>query len=810
MDLAADGGSGTFTWIYAAESVGHVAATGRCEGVSEVGGQTRGSLATASAPHRVLEPAIDLGLYPVVNMPFSINRGQTGVVPLTLTLSNDGGQDHAEIALRELVITLDDGDGNPIVPADLLAGVTVAEGVNVYADIDAPETSGQTLTLPLSPEVVVTASEPVTLGLRLDILEHPSVDRFRVSLESASDLDVIDHVSGAPRSAVLTGASFPVRSAAGSIVSEATGLTATAIPLPDGSAGAGQDDVELLRLQFTAQGDESGSEVVVGGFAASIVDTSGVRIADVAERIDRLQVEGPLAIHADIWLTDAPDSVIVFEFSPPITVPVGSSGVTVTVRGRVGDDPVYGPLRLRLESPDSFDARDGNVSSIVGVTYSPAEVQGPLVTLQQPAPGLQATWSGHLPPFLPQGAGDVPALSIVLEHPGPPNSASVVIDTLQFTCLDADREPLDADAVLDGYTVLWNGAAVTTPLVYDGERMVVPSAGLVLDPGTVGTLDVAVAIEANAPPVGLEVVATADHVVARDQNLSTRVTVTAADGLAWPASSGLARIQPAADEMRIGWTDRLPPLLPGDGSLTEAAVVVVHNPAPPGTAPAALHGLTLHTADRDHAMVPTGDALQSGLALVDGNEWAAAAVVSTDSTLQFLGVEPLILLPGATVEVVIQIAPRPDTSAPSLRLGLLSDGVDCRQTDATTSVAVRPDDGLVLPFWTEASGLSAADLASSYINFPNPFAAGRASTSFAFQLARSGRVSLRILTARGESVATLLADRPLTAGLHQDVTWDGRNGRDTVVRNGVYIAELRVSYDDGGSERLLRKVAVVR
>ena len=31
-----------------------------------------------------------------------------------------------------------------------------------------------------------------------------------------------------------------------------------------------------------------------------------------------------------------------------------------------------------------------------------------------------------------------------------------------------------------------------------------------------------------------------------------------------------------------------------------------------------------------------------------------------------------------------------------------------------------------------------------------------------------------------------------------------------VLRNGVYIAELRVSYDDGGSERLLRKVAVVR
>jgi hypothetical protein len=31
-----------------------------------------------------------------------------------------------------------------------------------------------------------------------------------------------------------------------------------------------------------------------------------------------------------------------------------------------------------------------------------------------------------------------------------------------------------------------------------------------------------------------------------------------------------------------------------------------------------------------------------------------------------------------------------------------------------------------------------------------------------------------------------------------------------VVRNGVYVAELSVAYDDGTHERLLRKVAVVR
>jgi hypothetical protein len=48
------------------------------------------------------------------------------------------------------------------------------------------------------------------------------------------------------------------------------------------------------------------------------------------------------------------------------------------------------------------------------------------------------------------------------------------------------------------------------------------------------------------------------------------------------------------------------------------------------------------------------------------------------------------------------------------------------------------------------------------------------------------------------------------AGLYQNTLWSGRNGLGNAVVNGVYIAELVVDYDDGSSERLIRKVAVVR
>jgi hypothetical protein len=102
-------------------------------------------------------------------------------------------------------------------------------------------------------------------------------------------------------------------------------------------------------------------------------------------------------------------------------------------------------------------------------------------------------------------------------------------------------------------------------------------------------------------------------------------------------------------------------------------------------------------------------------------------------------------------------------------------------------------------------------LGESYYNFPNPFAAGRESTTFAFYLPVSGRVTLRLLTLRGEEVLTLADNKSYAGpGLIQELVWDGRNGRDDTVLNGVYVAELRVDLDDGSSERVLRKVAVVR
>jgi flagellar hook assembly protein FlgD len=85
-------------------------------------------------------------------------------------------------------------------------------------------------------------------------------------------------------------------------------------------------------------------------------------------------------------------------------------------------------------------------------------------------------------------------------------------------------------------------------------------------------------------------------------------------------------------------------------------------------------------------------------------------------------------------------------------------------------------------------------------NRPNPF---RGSTTFAFALARSSDVTVRVYDAAGRLVAEPVR-RAFTAG-PQEVTWDGtgRNGRR--LASGRYVYEVI-----GGGERRTGRFVLLR
>jgi hypothetical protein len=217
---------------------------------------------------------------------------------------------------------------------------------------------------------------------------------------------------------------------------------------------------------------------------------------------------------------------------------------------------------------------------------------------------------------------------------------------------------------------------------------------------------------------------------------------------------------------------------------------------------------------RDRAMVATavGTVASRIEAWHQGVLWAQSGVLTPDSVSAWLAAPASLSIdPGDTVALEIRLITRLGAAAASLALGVDGSGIGVIQPgSALLAINVRPEQGSAFPLWTEAGSISGASLTDSYSNFPNPFAAGRQSTSFVYYLPGPGRVSLRILTLRGEPVATLLDRVPRTVGLQQADSWSGRNERGLVVYNGVYVAELDVQFDDGQVAHVLRKVAVVR
>ena len=84
--------------------------------------------------------------------------------------------------------------------------------------------------------------------------------------------------------------------------------------------------------------------------------------------------------------------------------------------------------------------------------------------------------------------------------------------------------------------------------------------------------------------------------------------------------------------------------------------------------------------------------------------------------------DPLAIASGRTEIVELRAVFREATPVQSIRLGLFQQDVGVAQPGgALLAVRVEATPGSEFPFWTRPGGFTAASLAESYSNFPNPF-----------------------------------------------------------------------------------------
>jgi hypothetical protein len=812
LALAA-GGADTIHWTYTAATAGDVRLTGHAQGTGNPSGTPRQSLDAASNLHHVYDPATRLDTDIPTSLPPTVNRGATGVVPLTVRVASAGGAQAAPVRLRALRIGLEDENGVGIVPNQLLARVAVNEGTTNRLSKTTLESSGSEVDLTLASPAIVSAGQTVELTVSLDVLGNTTVSAFRVDVVSAAWLVAEDANTGAAVPIQLTSGAFPVKTGVARVVDKASRLDIAANPSPPRAAGAGQVDVPLASLRLSSTGAAGiTNDVRVTALAFDADDTTGTELARLADVIGWIRVRTPFQTLASRAVFTSDGASLTVPLNPALSIPVNTP-IDVAVSGDIASAAGPRGFRLRLADSTKVDARDAVSRDPIPVAMTSDPLPGAVVTIQSPADTVQVAGTPRMPASVRAGDANVAALSIRLRHPGLAGAAPLRLDSLVLLSRDESRRPLVPSQYVSRVRVLWNGVEVGRENAppSSGDAVGVATGRQTLAAGDSALVDVLVDFAATAPQGFLEEWVFGDGLFVFDADLGTRAAVVAAaDPL--PLLSGLAHIQAPARVLTAGLASTLPAALAGDGREVPAGLLTLANPAATGAGDITVDHLVVHAVDRGLATIALGGLAAGVAAYVNGALWAQSAPLTTDSTTATLAAgAPLAVAPTTSALVELRVVTRTGVGAGSLRLELDAADVGVVQPgSALLQIQVLPATGQSFPLRTEAGGFGARDLAASYSNFPNPFAAGRQDTHFAFYLAAPGRAWLRVTTVAGEAVATLVDGEARGAGLQQSDRWDGRNGAGQTVRNGVYIAELTVRYDDGSRARVLRKVAVVR
>lgn len=803
------GGEQIFTWTYTSTAVGQGRFSGSASGVGAGSGTPQQSIAVTSEIVQVFDPAAPLPWSASSAMPLSVNRGQTDVAPLFLTFGD--GTSASDVRVIGLRLRVESSGGADIVPADLFSRMTVEVGAMTHVERTSLEASGSEIDLTLATPILVPPGGSVTAAITFDVAGTTVIPNFRLVIVDSTYLSGQDATTGAPVVLRLQGQPYPVRTGLARVVAEATEIDVAAVAGAPVEAARGQQNVPFATLRLTNPGITGvTSDVRVASFVVILRDSMGQAVSAPASVLQRVEVWSGPQLLADRPIQASEDSLIDLTLSPLLSVPVNAP-LDVRILADLPANAALGAWRLSLGDSSSFDARDPNSGNPVAVVYGAALVQGDSVTVEIPADTVRVRGTPMMPPAVGVGASGVIALNAVLRHPGSSHTAAIRLDSLVVRSVDESRNPVPPGPTVERLHVRWNGADVASLAdpPSSGNVMALGLPGLLTEPGESDTLTLVLDFEAAAPTGTFELILNASGLWVSDADTRLPLVVAAESGFEFPILSGLTRISAPSRTLVAGLVDHMPAALAADGNEVVAGEITLRNDATPGSGSIAVDHLILRAADGDRVAMPVGATATTVRLHRQGAPWGEAALLPGD-TLATISGAPLQIAPQSPITLELRFVPRAG-AANGLRLGFAAADVGVVQpSNPLLQIAVQPPPGQTFPLWTAYGSFTAASFEKSYANFPNPFAAGREPTHFAYYLPASGQVTLRIWTARGERVLTLLDGASRAQGLHQDDAWDGRNGHGDVVANGVYVAEIVVKLAGGESRRLLRKVAVVR
>jgi hypothetical protein len=729
-------------------------------------------------------------------LPTSVNRGQSGVTPLVWQLTHpDNDSLTADIAVQSVRFQVQDASGAPVSAADVLSSLEIRSGGLLHASWQsiAPET---VLTVALDVPVILTEGEQRDLPLTVTVASDASVSGFRLQLLDSTVLGAVDANSG---QSIPLAATLPWSTLSANILTPSTSIEMLVEETLPARINQGQVDVPAGALTFVLPGAPGESEARITALALGFeADGNAVLASDLFSRV---RIRHGTTTLLDLQDMQSETTLLDLPLSIPKVVASGDS-VRLDLSCDLLNGAVPNSFSIVLQDSSQIHVRDSNSGTPVPVSPGGGTsfpwIQGPAI-IQSPAQLLGAQAIPTAPTGTFPAAQQMPLMDLLLVNQDPPGSSSMQIESLAFEVLDEVGNVLIPTSVVTTARCLNGTTVVAQTSVAMGQIMLLePTAPISLAPGDSLRLSLQADLSAALIEPWVRFHLPSGALTVHDAN-DTNLAITT-NGL--PVSTALIRVVAEATTVGLGpLQDPRANVVPGNVVEDLLAIRIAH-PGQQNEADIQVGSLVFKLRDAASQSLATSELIAA--ASVRWDSVAVAGILEADSLTFALGALPP-LAAGEIHDLALDLLIDATSRVSDFRLALESGALRATSGSAQT-LPVEATGPFPLPYVSPTIHVGAASLEASFASYPNPFVPSQGPCNITFFLAQDARVTCDIHSLSGERVVRLLDAQPLTGGLHDDITWDGRNERGDLVRNGTYLLRLQVS---GGGE-VYRKLAVVR
>jgi uncharacterized repeat protein (TIGR01451 family) len=801
------GADTTLVWRYTALTAGDL----QFRGFAHTGDSSDVSLETYSPTLEIQDKPVEIAMSLGDVSPVAVNRGQNNVEAIELDLAYATFTTmSAPVEFTGIEVTVENGGGTPIAPNSVLGEIAIVSSTGRIQPFALADSTANPLHLYLTEPIGIAPGDSVRLDVNMDIAPGATLTPFRLSIQSAAGIAVIDANDDTPVP-LATAAAFPWVTSIIDVDVPADSLLVSA-PLPSSFfVNNGQEQVDVFRFTLLNNGPLQAAGEVLSSVTMSFRDTTGAPFApnDVIRNLT-LSTGG-----SGLFYTDAIPSSgneLICDLSGVLLLPPQAAReVTITVDLR--DFPAHDGFYVSLAGPGAIDARDNNDGRYVAVAASPPgtfPIESNTLLFQPPASGLAASHSSLAPSDILPSTSSVPLMDLVYSH-ADSLASSIEVDSLAMAFVDNSGTPLYPGDYFSQLCVIHgtDTLAVLTSLSsssHIAEARLVPPVSI--DPTVTEVFRIYVSSKGVYTPSEFQIRIDREHVIGFDANTGERITQISGG---FPFFSDPARLQLPGNAVSCGIISQLPPNVTGQESALPAFDLIVRNDSPTGYTPTVLRGLNVGMRSwKGAALDPT--MFVSGATLMRGDSVLAAATIDAVGGIVFAVPDSTVITgPGDadTLAVTVDL----DVPGDETFRFVIADTADVDVRDAVTggAIAAATIGNTGYPLLTALTHVLGAAQDAAFTNYPNPFAAGRQTTRITFYLDEPSRVTLKLYTLWGAPVKTLIDGETRQPGLHQDVDWTGLNGDGDVVNNGVYYLVLDIKPSGGGTSRSTkRKVGVIR